>query len=264
MTSNIQFIILLVSILIFGSASLSAQSLSGKISYHLHSEQNNISLSCNLFFTPEQSVFIIPTGELEKNESKQQSNNSTTLNEDGTTNTQIQIEVADGNDLSIYKNFEVNEMISREIIFDGRKAIVRDDIPNVAWNITSEEKIIGSMKCYKATTEFRCAHYIAWFTLDIPMSVGPWKLGGLPGAILSLENASAGISYNMTKIEIPAKQDVSSIIAPPSNMTDKKYTFNEFAKVQRKEIAKIKAFLISKAENDPSGTFQMNLPECYE
>ena len=43
--------------------------------------------------------------------------------------------------------------------------------------------ILG-MECHKATTKFRGRVWEVWFTEEIPISLGPWKLGGLPGLIL--------------------------------------------------------------------------------
>ncbi|RQE01044.1 GLPGLI family protein, partial [Prevotella intermedia] len=40
------------------------------------------------------------------------------------------------------------------------------------------------MECKKATTNFRGRYWEVWYTEDIPISQGPWKLCGLPGMIL--------------------------------------------------------------------------------
>ena len=60
--------------------------------------------------------------------------------------------------------------------------------PVMNWKITKESQKILGYSCYKATTKFRGREYIAWFTPDIPYNFGPWKLGGLPGLILKVEN----------------------------------------------------------------------------
>lgn len=41
-------------------------------------------------------------------------------------------------------------------------------------------KLLG-FKCKSATAEFRGRKYKVWYTMEIPIPIGPWKLGGLPG-----------------------------------------------------------------------------------
>ena len=66
--------------------------------------------------------------------------------------------------------------------------ILAETKPIMNWKVTKESKKILGYTCYKATTKFRGRDYTAWFTPDIPYNLGPWKLGGLPGLILKVEN----------------------------------------------------------------------------
>jgi GLPGLI family protein len=58
----------------------------------------------------------------------------------------------------------------------------------IDWTISDDTKLVCGHECRKATGRFRERTYEAWFTEDIPSSVGPWKLRGLPGAILFAED----------------------------------------------------------------------------
>ena len=60
-----------------------------------------------------------------------------------------------------------------------------EDIPTQEWVIDNDsvQDIMG-MECHYATTTFRGRVWKVWFTEEIPVSLGPWKLGGLPGLIL--------------------------------------------------------------------------------
>lgn len=59
-----------------------------------------------------------------------------------------------------------------------------ESIPHIKWTFVDTTKIYENHLCKKATTEFRGRKWIAWYTDDIPVSHGPWKLQGLPGLIL--------------------------------------------------------------------------------
>lgn len=59
-----------------------------------------------------------------------------------------------------------------------------ESIENIKWIITADTTTIFNYKCFKAKSTFKGREWIAWFTRDIPISSGPWKLFGLPGLIL--------------------------------------------------------------------------------
>ncbi|EFK35507.1 GLPGLI family protein [Chryseobacterium gleum] len=64
---------------------------------------------------------------------------------------------------------------------------VYDKVPQINWKIEKESsrKILG-YECTKATANFRGSPITAYFTKEIPYSVGPFKFFGLPGAILDI------------------------------------------------------------------------------
>ena len=53
--------------------------------------------------------------------------------------------------------------------------------------MSDSTKMICGYLCHQATAVFRGRNWIAWFC-DIPKSVGPWKLNGLPGLILEAQS----------------------------------------------------------------------------
>jgi GLPGLI family protein len=71
------------------------------------------------------------------------------------------------------------------------------------WNLQNETKKIGKFTCNKATAKFRGREYIAWYTTEIPLPYGPWKLQGLPGLILEGYDTTEEIYYYFKSIEYP-------------------------------------------------------------
>ena len=56
--------------------------------------------------------------------------------------------------------------------------------PSISWVVADSVRTILGHPCHMATADFRGRRWTAWFATDIPISDGPWKLGGLPGLIL--------------------------------------------------------------------------------
>lgn len=73
--------------------------------------------------------------------------------------------------------------------------ILKEDFPVLDWKILEDSKEIGGYACQKAVTNFKGRTYEAWFTTEIPMPFGPWKLHGLPGLILSAADTKQEVIF---------------------------------------------------------------------
>lgn len=69
------------------------------------------------------------------------------------------------------------------------------------WTITAEKLDTLGYHCKVATCTYAGREYKAWFTEDIPVSFGPWKLGGLPGLIIKAETADGDYRFVLAGIE---------------------------------------------------------------
>ncbi|MGH1517648.1 GLPGLI family protein [Chryseobacterium sp. JK1] len=108
---------------------------------------------------------------------------------------------------------------------------IHDNVPAAVWSIDdkSTKKILG-YECIKATTIFRGSLITAYFTKEIPYSVGPFKFFGLPGAILYVR--ADGKNYDIwkaVKIDIDDKTKI-----------DYNPQFENFTKIQVKDFIKLR------------------------
>lgn len=69
------------------------------------------------------------------------------------------------------------------------------------WEIADTIKTILGYPCYAASTDYHGRKWTAWFTPDIPLQNGPWKLGGLPGLILEAEADGGQYSFIATGLQ---------------------------------------------------------------
>jgi GLPGLI family protein len=72
--------------------------------------------------------------------------------------------------------------------------------------------------------------------MDIPISVGPWKLQGLPGAILEAKSKDGEVAFEAEEIQIPYNLTNQLIFTTASD--DTHVTFEEYKKTPEKEAKK--------------------------
>lgn len=97
--------------------------------------------------------------------------------------------------------------------YPSRKVTTLDEVAGIAqlrceeneerpqWKILADNGNILSYLCEKAECRFKGRTWTAWFTTEIPVSDGPWKLCGLPGLILKAEDSEGHYSFTATGME---------------------------------------------------------------
>ena len=83
----------------------------------------------------------------------------------------------------IYKNYPEGCMtVTDGLILQDYRYV--DSLHTQTWTMGDSTREVLGYTCQQATANFRGRLWTAWFATDIPVSDGPWKLGGLPGLIL--------------------------------------------------------------------------------
>lgn len=99
-----------------------------------------------------------------------------------------------GATFNIYHNYPDGKLTYTDnIVMDS--FLYTEPEPEIDWTLQPETKEVIGYRCNRATCTFRGRNYEAWYTNEIPSSLGPWKFCGLPGLILSVKDDSGIISY---------------------------------------------------------------------
>ena len=143
-----------------------------------------------------------------------------------------------GRELEVYKRVEGGQYLYYE-----KKSTqlyrYEDKLPKIEWQIGEEVKDILGYHCQKAIGNIYGREWTVWFTMDIPVSDGPWLLCGLPGLILeAIDNENI---FHFTAIEL--SNDTSLSVEP----SDKKYI-----KCTREEFMRMR----TNFDEDPLGMLQ--------
>lgn len=86
-------------------------------------------------------------------------------------------------DHTIIRNNGTNKILSK---VNRNIYLLNQPIEEINWKIENEQKTQLDLIIKKATTTYLGRKWTAWYTEEIPNSVGPYKFGGLPGLILEI------------------------------------------------------------------------------
>lgn len=138
---------------------------------------------------------------------------------------------------NFYKNDTLDYKI-KEKFFSGKTYFIKDTT-NYKWEVFNEQKMIGDVLCFKATTiesktiknKITKNIITAWFSPEIPISEGPKGFDGLPGLIMELTNEKVTlVAKNISKDKtiLIKKIDLQKVITESSYNKVVKDTRQEF------------------------------------
>lgn len=138
----------------------------------------------------------------------------------------------------IYKNYPQKGLLTYTDRIFIKTFRYQEPMEKQQWQIvaTKTDTITG-YRCQQAKTNFRGREWSVWFTMDIPIHDGPWKLCGLPGLILKAEDSKKDFLFECIQIE--NIQNNQAITLPKL----------QYVKCNRKELQK----QIIQSGKDPDG-----------
>lgn len=128
------------------------------------------------------------------------------------------------------------QTMRQNLLHQGKPVILDDTTVKLDWQLLNEVKTINNFKCNKAVVNFRGRTFIAWYTTEIPISAGPWKLHGLPGLILEAADIDNLYTWYATNILYPLEEQII--------LTDFDYS--------KYDLITLRAYIESKAEDRKS------------
>ncbi len=103
------------------------------------------------------------------------------------------------------------------------KFLLQCSYPVNAWDIKSESTNIADLRCQQAIGQLGGRTYEAWFCIDLPYHVGPWKLNGLPGLIVEARDTKNQVIFKFSGYKTFSGNDITIMLLGASLVTNAEY-----------------------------------------
>ena len=140
------------------------------------------------------------------------------------------IELSDSIGTLNYYSKKEDSILTRSVGLD-EVHVVKEKRTAIAWELHPETKTIGKFTCNKASSTFRGRTYEVWYTPEIPVFYGPWKLHGLPGLVMEVKDNEGMLQAYFKKFSRTDK-DLAPYLS--ALQTGKIISIEEYAEIQRK------------------------------
>ena len=148
----------------------------------------------------------------------------------------------------IFTDSDASKQI-QQIEFMTRIFLVESDIIKLPWKLTAKKKQLLEYVCFSAELKEQEVTVIAYYSPEIPTSIGPGKYSGLPGAILAIEKDEV-LVYQATSVNIAGNEGDISIEIPDG---EKRLTQEEFASMVNKKTIEYKREIEAKSKKKRKG-----------
>lgn len=133
----------------------------------------------------------------------------------------IEGKLSTGEFMTIFKNYPAAGILTHTEKICQDWFQYNEEMPSLNWELTdSVTKVLG-YECRSARCKFRGREWTAFYTEDIPLMDGPWKLHALPGLIMKASDEKGHYTFECIGIKSKADRPIT-IYKVPFNKTDRK------------------------------------------
>lgn len=131
----------------------------------------------------------------------------------------IEGKLSTGEFMTIYKNYPAGRLTHTEKICQDWFSY-DEEMLSFDWKLTDSVTTVLGYECQSARCKFRGREWTVFYTEDIPLTDGPWKLYGLPGLIMKASDADGHYTFECIGIKSKADRPIT-IYKVPFNKTDR-------------------------------------------
>lgn len=128
--------------------------------------------------------------------------------------------LSNGEFMTIYKNYPEGRLTHTEKICQDWFRY-DEEMPAFDWELTDSVTTVLGYECQSARCSFRGREWTVFYTEEIPIMDGPWKLHGLPGLIMKASDKEGHYTFECIGIKSKADRPVT-IYKVPFNKTDRR------------------------------------------
>ena len=97
---------------------------------------------------------------------------------------------------TVFTNYPEGRIMTQEMLYPYRYQ-TDEVLEKQEWELTDTQDSICGYACLSATTKYHGLTWNVLYTEEVPASIGPWKLGGLPGLITKATDAQGTHSFTL-------------------------------------------------------------------
>ena len=127
-----------------------------------------------------------------------------------------------GEFMTLYKNYPIGKLTHMEKICQDWFRY-DEDMPQFEWELTDSTTNVLGYECQSAKCKFRGREWTVFYTEDIPLSEGPWKLSGLPGLIMRASDDKGHYTFECIGIKSRADRPITIYNVPFNNVNRRVY-----------------------------------------